>query len=163
MPSVVLPEPDSPTRPSVLPFGRTTVIFPDSMPTKVRALMVACFVGAIAIFVGAYLKNGDPSGNNGCNQPAAIEVPFEQFGETEAILVAEFSRSLLQAPLLYIGDGVDELLVRDLSNESEHLAGVCVDASAGDASASDARKFVKSLAMGMTHVRAESPRRWCTP
>lgn len=65
-------------------------------------------------------------------EPAAIEVPFEQFGETEAILVAEFARSMLQAPLLYIGDGVDELLVRDLSNESEHLAGVCVDASAGD-------------------------------
>lgn len=52
------------------------MIFPESMPTKVRALMVVCFVGAIGIFVGAYLKNGDPSGNNGCNQPAAIEVLY---------------------------------------------------------------------------------------
>lgn len=58
------------------PGQNGAVIFPASMPTKVRVLMVACFVGAIAIFVGAYLKNGDPSGNNGCNQPAAIEVLY---------------------------------------------------------------------------------------
>ena len=48
------------------------------MPTKIRALLVLCFVGAIAIFVGAYVANNDPASNNGCNQPAAIEVLFPQ-------------------------------------------------------------------------------------
>lgn len=52
------------------------VIFPSSMPTPVRAALVACTVGAVAIFVFAYRANSDPSENTGCNQPAAIEVLY---------------------------------------------------------------------------------------
>lgn len=52
------------------------MLFPETMPKPVRAALVVCFVGAIAIFVGAYRANSDPSENNGCNQPAAIEVLY---------------------------------------------------------------------------------------
>ena len=48
------------------------------MPTKVRSLLVVFAVGAITIFVVAYRANSDPSANNGCNQPAAIEVLYPQ-------------------------------------------------------------------------------------
>jgi hypothetical protein len=63
------------------PTGRgknAHVFFPASMPMKVRALLVVCAVGAIAIFVGAYRANRDPSSNSTCNQPAAIDTLFPQ-------------------------------------------------------------------------------------
>ena len=65
-------------------------------------------------------------------EPASIEVAFDQFVEVEALLVAEFSRAGLLAPLLYVSDSVSELLVRELSAESEHFAGVCVEPARGD-------------------------------
>jgi hypothetical protein len=48
------------------------------MPTPVRAVLVACVVGALAIFGLAYRANSDPSANNGCNQPSAIDVLYPQ-------------------------------------------------------------------------------------
>ncbi len=46
------------------------------MPTRVKLLLVACTVAAIGIFVGAYAANSDPSANNGCNQPKAVELLY---------------------------------------------------------------------------------------
>ncbi len=46
------------------------------MPTRVKLLLAACTVAAIAIFVGAYAANSDPSANNGCNQPKAVELLY---------------------------------------------------------------------------------------
>ncbi len=46
------------------------------MPTRVKLLLVVCTVAALAIFVGAYATNSDPSANNGCNQPKAIELLY---------------------------------------------------------------------------------------
>jgi hypothetical protein len=63
------------------PTGRDkngAVFFPATMPTKVRAMLVVFTVGAVAIFVGAYRANSDPSANNGCNQPDAIELLYPQ-------------------------------------------------------------------------------------
>ena len=54
------------------------MFFPETMPTKIRLMLVVFTVGAIGIFVGAYRANSDPSSNNGCNQPAAIEVLYPQ-------------------------------------------------------------------------------------
>ena len=76
------------------------------------------------------------------SESASIEVPYEQFVEAEATLIREFARAGLLAPLLYIGDGVDELLVRDLSCESSHLAGVCVDPESGESLLSLAAELV---------------------
>jgi hypothetical protein len=46
------------------------------MPTRVKLLLAACTVAALAIFVGAYATNSDPSANNGCSQPKAIELLY---------------------------------------------------------------------------------------
>ena len=46
------------------------------MPTRIRILLVACTVAAVAIFVGAYWANHDPSANSSCNQPAAIDLLY---------------------------------------------------------------------------------------
>lgn len=46
------------------------------MPTRVKLLLAACTVAALAIFVGAYAANSDPSANNGCSQPKAVELLY---------------------------------------------------------------------------------------
>lgn len=46
------------------------------MPTRVKLLLAACTIAALAIFVGAYAANSDPSANNGCNQPKAVELLY---------------------------------------------------------------------------------------
>jgi hypothetical protein len=48
------------------------------MPTRVKLLLAACTVAALAIFIGAYATNSDPSANNGCNQPKAVQLLYPQ-------------------------------------------------------------------------------------
>jgi hypothetical protein len=49
---------------------------PVVMPTRVKLLLVACTVAALAIFIGAYAANSDPSANSGCSQPKAVELLY---------------------------------------------------------------------------------------
>jgi len=51
-------------------------VFPATMPTRIRVMIVVFTLAAIGIFVGAYRANSDPSANNGCNQPPAIELLY---------------------------------------------------------------------------------------
>ena len=46
------------------------------MPTRIRILLAVFTVAAIAIFVGAYWTNHDPSANSACSQPAAIDLLY---------------------------------------------------------------------------------------
>ncbi|MFO0664953.1 MAG: hypothetical protein U0174_13445 [Polyangiaceae bacterium] len=65
------------------------------------------------------------------SDPTSIEVSFEQFTEAEAVLAAQFEKAHLPPPMLYVGDSVDELLIRELAAESNLLAGVCIDPGEG--------------------------------
>lgn len=46
------------------------------MPTRIRILLAVLTVTALAIFVGAYRANNDPSANSSCAQPRAIDLLY---------------------------------------------------------------------------------------